>query len=494
MLLNDPTKTAFSDDDLIDYGLGLDTCVSQPTSPLDWITHNFYLYDTGQLVSLFPCQVGPMQEALRQHNGRYVYDTVLWSWPKKSAKSTVVAAVADYIASTKSNARIRLTGNDQRQADSRVGMYMRENVKLGAKAGHTLRQQTKISTSGYNIRYPNGSMVEMVPIDPTGEAGGNDDMIIFSELWGWRHKAHQDMWAELTISPNKHGHAQRWCDTYAGYQGQSPILEQLYDSAITQGQHVDCSYTDEQGVYHDLSAMETYRNGSLFATWVTQPLFPWQTADYYAAQARELTPDQFARMHRNQWVSPSQTFVPYEWWEACTGEPDPLTNSTPLVMGVDAAVTNDCFAIVVVSRQGQTAAVRYVQVWKPPQGGEIDFSEPESEIRRLCREYNIKQVAYDKTELQDMAQRLRRDKVAWLRKFDQGVERAGADKMLYDLIRDRRIIHRSEPDLNEHIKNANADINKQENKLRIVKRSEKQKIDAAVALSMACSEAMRLNL
>jgi phage terminase large subunit-like protein len=299
---------------------------------------------------------------------------------------------------------------------------------------------------------------------------------------------------ELTISPNKHGHAQRWIDTYAGYEGESPILEPLYDIGVKQGQRVDCSYTDDDGNFHDLSHVECYRNGSLFATWVTQPLFSWQTPEYYAAQARELTPDQFARMHRNQWVSSSQAFIPYEWWEACRGEPVPMDSNTSLVIGVDAAVTNDCFAIVVVSRHDLQIAVRYVQIWKPPQGGEIDFSEPEAEIRRLCREYKVVQVAYDKTELQDMVQRMRRDKVAWFRKFDQGNERASADKALYDRIRDRRIIHRGEADLNEHIRNANADINKAENKLRLVKRSTTLKIDAAVALSMACSEAMRLNL
>jgi phage terminase large subunit-like protein len=462
--------------------------------PLDWITNTFYLYDTGQLVSLFPCQIGPMQEALRQEHGRYVYDTVLWSWPKKSAKSTVVAAVADYVASAKANARIRLTGNDQRQADSRVGMYMRENIKLGAKAGLTVRQQTKVSTSGYNIRYPNGSVVEMVPIDPSGEAGGNDDMVVFSELWGWKHKAHQDMWAEMTISPNKHGDAQRWIDTYAGFQGEAPVLEPLYEAVVKPEYRIDCSYTDADGVFHDLSNVETYRNGTLFATWVTQHLFPWQTSEYYAGQARELTPDQFNRMHLNQWVSSTQAFVPFEWWAACQGDKPLIDNRYPMIIGVDAAVTSDCFAIVGVTRHDQRLAVRYVQVWKPPQGGEIDFTAPERELRRLCAEYNVIQIAYDKTELQDMAQRLRRDKVTWLKKFDQGAARASADKQLYDLIRDRRILHNGEPDLTEHIQNANADINKRENQLRLVKRGQQYKIDAAVALSMACAEALRLNL
>jgi phage terminase large subunit-like protein len=147
-----------------------------------------------------------------------------------------------------------------------------------------------------------------------------------------------------------------------------------------------------------------------------------------------------------------------------------------------------------VTRHEQRLAVRYVQVWKPQHGGEVDFTAPEKELRRLAAEYNVIQIAYDKTELQDMAQRLRHDKIAWLKKFDQGAARAAADKQLYDLIRDRRILHSGEPDLTEHIQNANADINKRENQLRLVKRGQQYKIDAAVALSMACAEALRLNL
>lgn len=499
MLLNAPTPTTSNEyDDLIDYGLGIEDDsweLSNPyTNPQEvstWIEHNFYLYDTRQLFTFHPCQLAPLHEALRlDTKGRFVYDTVIWAWPKKSAKSTVVAAVADFMATHRQNGRIRLTGNDQRQADSRVGMYMRENIKIGAKRGDAYRKQTSISTSGYNIRYPNGSLIEMVPIDPSGEAGGNDDMIVFSELWGWKHKAHLDFWAELTISPNRFGYAQRWIDTYAGFAGQSPVLEPLYETVVKNGEAIPFYYTDERGQQREVKC---YRNGSIFATWPTEPHLPWQTPDYYASQARELTPEQFDRMHRNLWVASGQTFVPGEWWDACQ-RPLPAWERQPLVLAVDAAVTSDCFAIVGVTRHGNDLAVRYVQVWTPPKGGEINFDDCEKELRRLCKEYNVIQIAYDKTELQDMAQRLRRDKVTWLKKFDQGMARAAADKQLYDCIRDRRIFHSGEPDLTAHIKNANADINKHENVLRLIKRSEHLKIDAAVALSMAVHEALRLNL
>lgn len=191
------TLDSFLDDVCEDFGI-----VDAPAKPMphavDWIQENFYLYDTGNLMSLYECQRRPLELALeRDSDGNLKYNTVLWSWPKKSAKSSVIAAMADYTASHKTNGSVKLVANDLKQADSRVGMYLRENIKLGVKAGK--RSGIDITPSGYKIRYPNGALIESVPIDPSGEAGGNDDMIVYSELWGWKSKAHQRMWSEMTL-------------------------------------------------------------------------------------------------------------------------------------------------------------------------------------------------------------------------------------------------------------------------------------------------------
>ena len=69
-----------------------------------------------------------------------------------------------------------------------------------------------------------------------------------------------------------------------------------------------------------------------------------------------------------------------------------------------------------------------------------------------------------------------------------------ADSQLRDLIRDRRFWHRGEPDLLEHMQNANAKIDDQDSKIRIVKRADRLKIDLAVAASMGSHELLRLNL
>lgn len=142
----------------------------------------------------------------------------------------------------------------------------------------------------------------------------------------------------------------------------------------------------------------------------------------------------------------------------------------------------------------------FVQRWKPTQGHKVDFMGteqkpgPELTVKRLVKEYNVIEVAYDPYQLHDMATRLKHQGLAWFREFPQGSDRLTADSQFRALIRERRFWHRGEPDLREHILNANAKVDAEDRRLRIVKRMEKMKIDLAVAASMGSAEVLRLNL
>lgn len=484
-------------------------------NPLDFLQSYFYVYDTETLLELYDCQKYAIAEALRTDaNGMYVYDTVLWSWMKKSAKSTCVAGIADYVACKKDKARIRLIANDRKQADSRVGYYMRENIKIGAKRGYgtseladymqQFRQATKITPSGYTIEYPNGSLVEMIPVDPTGEAGGNDDLIIFSELWGWKHTAHQQMWAEATIASTRFGKAQRWIDTYAGFEGESPILENLYSEVVKDENRLDIPHN-----------AECYASGRTFATWVTKHHFSWQTLEYYLSERKNLTDDQFRRLHLNEWVTSTNSFVSIDWWDSSADENvPPLSPYDEIVIALDAAVTSDCFAMVAVSRDRRYPSQfrdgnyeapdklikRYSYAWTPPKDGKLAFWSdnsdditPTSELKRLIRLYNVVQVTYDPYQLEHFVSQLAYESDAWFSEFNQMGEREIADKGLYDLIREGRIAHNGRDDtLREHIKNSAAKSLSDERKLRIVKKDDNRKIDLTVALSMACKRAIEM--
>lgn len=173
-----------------------------------------------------------------------------------------------------------------------------------------------------------------------------------------------------------------------------------------------------------------------------------------------------------------------------------------MVIALDAAVSDDTFALWMGCRHPnfmQDVMTMYVQVWKPPASGKINYQGtdenpgPENILRRLIKDYNVVQVAYDPTQLHDMSMRFNQEALVWFKQFSQGNDRLIADSQFRDMIRDRRFWHRGEKDLREHVQNADAAIDPEDRKIRIVHRSAKLKIDAAVAASMGTHQILYLN-
>jgi phage terminase large subunit-like protein len=273
-------------------------------------------------------------------------------------------------------------------------------------------------------------------------------------------------------------------------QGEMLWPEKMYD--VTEGEP---------------TPLELYVNkdARMLCMWNTQPRCPWQTKAYYASEQKVLPTNQFLRMHRNQWVTSTETFVPMEWFDACRRDKWPAIDQKrhPMIIALDAGVSSDTFGLTMGCRHPENhndVMVWYSQKWTPQPGRTIDFHGtpdnpgPELVMERLIKEYNIIQVCYDAYQLHDLAMRHRQLGEAWFRAFNQGNDRLLADSQLRDLIRDRRFWHRGEPDLREHAQNADAKVDEQDHKIRIVKRAPNLKIDLLVCTSMMSHELLRLNL
>lgn len=435
--------------------------------PAEFISREMVIPETGKPLELHPEQADVLHAMSHQTNGAFDYSTWLYSAPKKSGKTTIGAGVALWQACRVPDGNIYIIGNDQKQADNRMMQAIRYAIT------HNPRLQKRARLVRYEVYLDNGTKIESIPVDPRGEAGMNPTGLFWTEAWGAIGNRPEMLWTEAALSPARAGQSFKFIESYAGFKGESLILERLYDSIIVSGKP------------HD-SIPEVYTNGKSIGYWCTRHYMPWQVAnpDYYVQEERENTPAEYKRVHGNVWADATAAFVPIEWWIACKSDYT-LNKNEGVIMGVDAAATSDCFAVTLVSRHDNDVYVHYAQKWTPPKGGAIDFREPEAEIRRLLKEYNVLEVAYDKHQLVDMMQRLRSEVYAPTREFSQFGDRLVGDKRLYDMIRDRRIHHHGDIDLQEHIKNAASEIDKHENKLRIVKGSNGGKIDLAVALSMA---------
>lgn len=497
--------------------------------PVAWIEKEFFIPETkndpvlkGHL-HLQPYQRDALYEALsRDENGDYKYSIIIWSDIKKSIKSTIAAAVNLARAHTVEWGEFYIVANDLKQANSRVSRYVRRSLILNKKTNPKKNRDYRMS--GYEISLPNGSTIEAIPIDPSGEAGSNADQITWSELWGSNEKAKNDMWAEMTLSPTKHGQSFRWVESYAGFTGESELLYALYETGVKDGELLwpDKLYDVTEG---QPTPLELYVNkkARMLCLWNTQPRNPWQTKAYYAVESATMPPLQFQRMHRNQWVSSTETFVPIAWWDACerteeewpkweprpkklTAYQRPFCKETwPMVIALDAAVSGAAFGVwmgCLHPTYPQEVLEIYAQKWEPPRGGngKIDYTGtpenpgPELIVRRLLSEYNVVEVAYDEFQLHFFCQKMFEEGLAHFRSFPQGNERLIGDSLLQTFIRDRRYWHRGNEDMREHIQNADAKIDKEDRKIRIVKRTERLNNDLAVCAAMGTRELTRLNL
>jgi hypothetical protein len=211
-----------------------------------------------------------------------------------------------------------------------------------------------------------------------------------------------------------------------------------------------------------------------------------------------LTGARYARLYQGEWVGDDgdDAFLPsIAMWDQCAESISQIDAHQPVVIGLDGAVTGDTFACVAVSRNPDVenaVIVRDVRVWAPD-GRPLDYGVIENEIRAMIDTYNVVQLTYDPFQLHYLAQRL--GDVVWCKPFVQGNDRLEADAQLRALIIQRKISHDGSTGvLRTHLGNADAKMDDTGHKLRMVKRHAAGKIDAAVALSMACYRALELNL
>ncbi len=457
------------------------TALSAYPNPADFIEHEMFIPET----PLRPLSLHPEVRRVllkmfeRRADGTLRYMTMLFSMPKKSGKTTLAAGVALWQAYHVADGGLYIIGNDLDQANNRQMEAIRYCIAHNPRmADVRLRQNTAY--------LPNGTKIQAVSVDAAGESGANPTGIFWTEIWGAKQKKHEDFWTEMVLSPTRQGHSFKFCESYAGHSGESNIWERLYNAAVPGHAPVDPNLSPE-----------LYEDGSTIAYWCTRRLMPWQQGAaaeaYYAQEAKEKVPNEFRRQHMNEWVTSEDTFIPIEWWDSAKRDPLPIEGQwSRWVVGMDAGVTDDCFAIVALSKHDDLFAVRYARKWTPPRGGKLDFAEPEAEIRRLAETGKVACVVYDSYQLHDMATRLKQTLSLWFWPCPQGEDRLIADKRLYDLLKAQRIVHSGEPDLREHLLNANAKTDG--DRLRIVKRHESLKIDLAVALSMAAYKGRTLNI
>lgn len=229
---------------------------------------------------------------------------------------------------------------------------------------------------------------------------------------------------------------------------------------------------------------------------------------YTSKRAQSLTGKEARVLLEAAWedLDEEDRFLPsMALWDACF-DPDlpPLTKNEPIILALDAGVTMSNWGILGVTRHPKIhddPAIRLVAKWvQPSDGSKIDFvgtpdfPGPLLFLRKMIDALDVVQVTYDPTELHQATMEMKKEGIAWLKEFPQTSQRLEADRAFYDLILQRRVHHTGDPDLRQHIENANRKLDVEGKRLRIVRRTDSLPIDLAVCASMGIYQCLRLNL
>lgn len=411
---------------------------------VDWSHSNFYIPDTKEPIIFLPHQQAVLRYALRRlrqgdprirlfpslaaREGHFPFRTVVWSTPKKRGKSTVAGVAARFIAETQTRfGEVYHCANDLDQAKERSFKFISDSIRLTPncvqKAGDWVLPDRWIVQKTRQECLESGTIIRAISSDAKGEAGGNPDLTVWTELWGFTQRDDILFWEEMKPVPAKPD-SMRWIETYAGFENESMLLWELYEMGKEGRQLTAGEVAEATDTPLDAFAETEGNPEALVPIWVNEAaglLMYWDeglaarrwlpaelnedgtvkgTAEsYYREEEKKNTPAEYRRHHLNEWVGAESDFIPVQLWDAChepwdevtkTGLPPFLPgDATKTVLGVDAATTGDCFGIVAVTRHPKRhddVAVRAVRKWDPKEeGGVINYWEPENFLRALCK-------------------------------------------------------------------------------------------------------------
>jgi hypothetical protein len=443
--------------------------------PVRFITEILRDPETGKPFVLLDAERAFLEHAYQtDDSGRLIYPEQLYSCPKKSGK-TGFAAMHLLTTTLVFGGRFAegyAIANDLDQAQGRVFLAAR---RICETSPHLHRECNITQT---RIEFPQtGATIQAIGSDYAGSAGANPVISSFDELWGYTSERSRRLWDEMVPSPVRRISA-RLVTTYAGFEGESVLLEELHKRGLAQPQVGDALHAGD----------------GLLMFWSHVPIAPWQTEAWLADMRRALRPNQYLRMIENRFVTTEAAFVDMAWWDACCDprlSPTLTATALPVWIGVDASVKRDSTAIFVVTfnKEAQKVVTVVHRIFQPSVKDPLDFEATiEKALRDMMRRFAVRGVFYDPYQMVAVAQRLQQAGVPMRECPQTSSYLTEIGTNLYELIKGRGLI--AYPDSDIRLAVSRAVAIETSRGWRIAKEKAAHKIDVVVALAMAAHAAM----
>ena len=449
-------------------------------------------------------------------NGYRQYTTSYVEIPKKQGKSELAAAVALYLTcgDGEHGAEVYGCAADRAQAsivfDVAVGMI---------EQCPALKKRCKVIPSQKRIVYkPLNSFYQVLSAESYSKHGLNVHGVIFDELHAQPNRALYDVM--LHGSGDARKQPLYFLITTAGTDRNS-ICWEVHQKAkdILAGRKNDPSF------YPVIYGIEDNDDWTSEAIWAKANPSLGTTVDvdklrtaFNSAKENPAEENLFRQLRLNQWVKQSVRWMPMDKWDLCSTPvcPDHLRGRA-CYAGLDLSSTTDLTSLVLVflpDTEGgkfevlpyfwlpeETLALRVrrdhvpYDVWErkklihTTQGNVLHYGFIEKFIENLSKEYNIKEIVFDRWGARHFAQNLE-DLGFTMVEFGQGYkDMSPPTKELMRLTLEGKIAHGGHEVLRWNMDNVYVRTDPAGN-IKPDKEKSTEKIDGAISLIMALSRAL----
>ena len=205
-----------------------------------------------------------------------------------------------------------------------------------------------------------------------------------------------------------------------------------------------------------------------------------------------LSPEAHFRIFRlAQWIDGVESWLGTDGrstWRALA-DPWPMEPDAETWIGIDVALKRDSTAICWVQRRGEGFHVK-ARIWEPQEDGHLDVTDAMQFLRELAAMYDVRAMAYDPRFFDLPAQQLL-DEGYPVIEFPQSLERmTPAVGQTFEAIKRGEITHDGDELFEHQVLNAVAKFNERGFTLSKSKSGRKGRIDSAVAMCIAMSQAV----
>jgi hypothetical protein len=236
--------------------------------------------ETGAPFVLYPAQERFLRAALTlTPDGRLRYPELLYAAIKKSGKTGLAAMLVIYVIVVLGGpfAEGYCFANDLEQSTGRVFQAIARIIE----ASPLLRDSAKVTGSKVEF-LSTGATIVALASDYASAAGANPTITVFDELWAYTSERSRRLWDEMVPPPTRKI-ATRLTVTYAGFEGESELLESL----------------EKRGRRGEEIAPALYAQDGMLMFWSHEPVAPWQTPEWLGQMREQLRPNAFLRMIEN---------------------------------------------------------------------------------------------------------------------------------------------------------------------------------------------------